>query len=295
MCIGAPRQLVVIATVVGGCWHSAEALALTSQQANQQPPEPPPLVRGTRADDAIWQEGATEGAWRSQAFSLKATVALDHAQRAASAAVVAGRQVPGIFGLVAPAAAQAERSRQEAVAWEKQAEILSKSLEQKAYTNARASADRELKQLEQQGANYFATLVSQLRQQTGVSSFHSEAQAQVIAQVDDPYLQVKGQLEKVIFEYNQEALSLASQVQSMGAAAKGMAAQAQIEQAKGSTLMAAQRMAQARNYLAVASIKRERAEKIRELVEKLNTFTPLYAQAAQMAVEHTMAKYPPSR
>ena len=138
-------------------------------------------------------------------------------------------------------------------------------------------------------------MVSQLRLQTGVVSFHSEARTQAIAQADDPYLQVKGQLEKVIFKYNQEALNLASQVQSMGAAAKAMAGQAKLEQERGSTMMAAQRMAQARNYLAVAGLKRERAEKIRELVEKLNTFTPMYAQAAQVAVEHIMAKFPPPR
>lgn len=293
MGIGAPRQLVAIAAIFGGCWHSADALALASQQANQQPPKPPPLVGGARADDSIWQEGSREGAWRSQALSLKASVALDHAQRAASAALVAGRQVPGIFGQVAPAAAQAERSRQEAAEWLKQAQILSKTLEKKAYATARASADRELKQLEQQGANYFATLVSQLKLQTGAVPFQSDARASAIAQADDPYLQVKGQLDTLIFKYNQEALGLASQVQSMGAAAKAMAAQAKLEQERGATFMAAQRMAQARNYLAVANMKRDKAEKIRELVDKISTFTPMYAQAAQVATEHVIAKFPP--
>lgn len=293
MGIGAPRQLLAITAIFGCFWHSAEALALASQQANRQPPKPPPLVRGARADDPLWQEGGKVGAWRSQALSLKASVALDHAQRASSAALVAGRQVPGLFGQVAPAAAQAERSRQEAAEWLKQAQILSKTLEKKAYVTARASADRELKQLEQQGANYFATLVSQLKLQTGAVPFQSDARAQAVAQADDPYLQVKGQLEKLMFKFNQEALSLASQVQSMGAAAKAMADQAKLEQERGSNFMAAQRMAQARNYLAVARIKRERAEKIRELVDKLTTFTPMYAQAAQVAVEHVMAKFPP--
>mmetsp|Transcript_57536 Transcript_57536/g.101953 ORF Transcript_57536/g.101953 Transcript_57536/m.101953 type:complete len:372 (-) Transcript_57536:7-1122(-) len=238
--------------------------------------------------DAAWQTAGLATSARAAVANLRAKAASTGAEISAKAASENSWVSAPMPNQIKDAEEQAQRSLDEALAYEAAVKNVVAEVEQKAYKAARLSADEEVAKLEKEAGKYYDTLEAKFK---ALATSDKKTAADAAAQAAQPYVDVQLGVSSAVLTYNTKAIEMINQANGLIKQAFTLANVAKYEQATGDPVMAQRHMMQAHGMIGTAKQLKQDAYKVRKLAESLNMSIPSYQKAAQMASIHALATF----
>jgi len=262
---------------------SVHARAATSLRSDQGPRTQDVLEAAANAQE----RGVAASMARSKTSGLRAGLAERESTKLADTAAQSAAGMAGVADQILAMEAEANASAAEALDAKVKLKGLLETVPQRAELAAAKAAEQEVKRLSEEANHYFQQIdeaaTANFPRMPSIANKLEEA-----AEARKPYDEGKKAVSEVARRYNEAAIKLASQTQTLVSQAFEEANRAVESQREGSTQAARQGMAQAWQTMQLAKIKKHEARAARRFAESVNSVVPSYVKGAQMAVENVL-------